>query len=423
MTGGTGFDEGRSSDFPCDDNSAAAILRRLKIASRPQAVEESVTLAISARAAALRAEGVDVLSLAAGEPDFAPAPSLEAAAHAFLESGVGRYTATSGTPELRALLAKATQTGCDQELTSDNILVTAGTKPAIHIALLALVEPGDEVVVLAPYWVSYPHIVRLAGGVPRIFPCSADDGFVPDFGDLERELARPECRALIVNSPNNPTGRVYSSEVLRALHDLCREHDVTILSDEIYAEVTDADTDRVPSPSAFDTGLERTIVLDGLSKSHAVPGWRLGWMIGPPHLIAAAGKLQSQLLGNACAIAQAAAMSAFTDESRAATRSMVAAIVERRSHFSKGLEWLPEFELLEPMGAFYAFPAVHDVLARLGIDDTALASRLLVEARVAIVPGTAFGAPGHLRFSLTRGIDVIDEALHRVRAWLDDHLP
>ncbi len=396
---------------------------RLKIATRPSNVTESITLAISAQAAALRALGHDVISLAAGEPDFEPVDAVRCAASAFLERRDGRYTATSGTHEARDAIARFAAASCGLDVKPENVLVTAGTKPAIHIALLTLLEPGDEVLVLAPYWVSYPDIVHLAGGVARILVGDAARGFAPDFAAVERALTPPRRRALGINSPNTPTGRILTAEELATLHLLARKHEVTILSDEIYASVCTPDLERAPSPADHDIGLEQTLVFDGLSKSHAIPGWRLGWMLGPRDFVAAAGRLQSHLLGNASSIAQAAAACAFTDETRASLRRMVTEISARRELFVQATRELRGFSLAVPEGAFYAFPNVQALQDRLGINDEDLASRLLREASVAIVPGSAFGVPGHLRFSLTRDRATIDEAVRRLRVWIDENLP
>lgn len=393
----------------------------VKRASRLDSISESVTLSIAARAARLRAAGEDIVSLAAGEPDFPPPVALRDAAHRWIDSGNGRYTPTSGRPELRSLLASVAQTQLGLELGASNVLVSAGTKPALSVALLGLLEPGDEVVVLAPYWVSYPDLVRLAGGVPRFVTSTEADGFAPDPASIAREVARPRCRALILNSPNNPTGRVWSAADVERLVDTCRKHGVTILSDEIYSKL--AFGREVVSPAAFDPKLETTLVFDGLSKSHAIPGWRLGWVLGPESFIAAMASVQSQILGNACSISQEAALSAFEAGALEETRAMVLEFTARRDHISALLADLPGFTLHRPEGAFYALPGVGRVLELTGTNDVQLAERILHEAKVAIVPGSAFGAPGHLRFSFAANRTSIDEAIRRLRAWLDTHAP
>lgn len=374
-----------------------------------------MTLAIAARAAELRASGADVISLAAGQPDFSPPAALRHAAKDWIEGGDGRYTNTSGMPELRSILAQqASERGL--ELGPENVLVGSGTKPLLFQALAALLEPGDEVLVLAPYWVSYPAIVRLAGGVPRLLSADESDSFRPDPEALEREFARPRLRAAFFNSPNNPTGRVADRDEVESLMGLARTHGVTILSDEIYRTITYDGA--AASPADCDRELDATLVFDGLSKSHAVPGWRMGWTFGPADMIAAMGKIQSQIHGNPSSIPQAAAKRAFDADTLGETRAMVEEFHARRDYVVQRLSEIDDLTLIAPRGAFYALPGVHRILERRGIDDVQLCKALLDECGVALVPGSAFGASGHVRMSFAASQSQLEVAFDRIR----DHL-
>lgn len=381
-------------------------------------MSESVTLAIAARANELRQSGADIISLAAGQPDFAPPTGLRRGAIDWIDSGIGQYTKTSGRKDLLEVLAERARVDRGLQLTHDNVMVGSGTKPVLYQALLTLLEAGDEVLVLAPNWVSYPDIVRLAGGTPRILTATEAMGFRPDPEALAAEFARPRMRAVFFNSPNNPSGRVSAHEEVEALVAAAREHDVTILSDEIYRSISyDGEA---ASPSQFDPGLDSTLVFDGLSKSHAVPGWRLGWVYGPKDFITAIGKVQSQIQGNPSSILQAAACRAFEDETLAETKRMVEEFGARRRFVIERLKALPDVTLFEPGGAFYALPGFARVLERLGCDDVTLCQRLLEDTGVALVPGSAFGTPGHLRLSFAASMEQIETALDRVHAWLSE---
>jgi len=389
----------------------------LHISSRLDAISESKTLAITSRAAELRAEGKDIISLSAGEPDFpTPAPIAEAGIQA-IRDGKTRYTSVPGTPELRKRVAEhlARDYGLDYDW--KEICATASVKAGLTLALLALGEPEDKVILPAPYWVSYPEVVGLSRAIPEVMPCSEANGFLPTVADLEAALSGEGVAGIILNSPSNPSGAVWPESLLQSLIEICAENDCWILSDEIYARVTYDGVSYV-SPAKLPGGKERTIVLNGLSKVYAMTGWRIGYMAAPRELIQAVTALQSHALGNPPTISQYAAMEALSDRGVDYPNEMLAAFTERRAWLGGALQKLPGFTLNMPQGAFYMFPGVHAILEAHGIDDIELAGILLDEAGVALVPGSAFGAPGHIRVSFAASMEKIQEAVRRIEEWL-----
>ncbi len=389
----------------------------MHISSRLDAISESKTLAITSRAAELRAEGKDIISLSAGEPDFAtPEPVAEAGIRAIRE-GKTRYTSVPGMPELRKRVTEHLARDFQLDYDWKEVCITASVKAGLSLALLALAEPGDKVVLPAPYWVSYPEVVGLSRACPEILQCSDANGFIPTVPQLEAALSAEGVRGFILNSPSNPSGAVWSESQLTALVEICAANDVWILSDEIYARVT---YEGVPSisPANIPGGKERTIVLNGLSKVYAMTGWRIGYVAAPRELIQAITALQSHALGNPPTISQYAAMEAFSERGVDYPAPMLEAFTERRAWLCQALQNLPGFTLNRPMGAFYVFPGVQAILEERGIDALELARLLLDEAGVAVVPGTAFGAPGHIRLSFAASLEQIQEAMRPIEEWL-----
>ncbi|EAR51778.1 aspartate aminotransferase [Oceanicola granulosus HTCC2516] len=375
-------------------------------AERLAGIEISEIVQLSERAAELRRAGQDVVALTTGEPDFPTPPHVVAAAHAAAEAGQTRYPPTAGTPELRAAIAR--QAGAE----AAEVLVSTGAKQVLANAMLATLDPGDEVLIPAPFWTSYGDIVALAGGRPVRLPCPAADGFKLRPEALAAAIT-PRTRWLMLNSPSNPTGAVYGPGELAALAAVLADHpQVWVLSDEIYSHLA-----YVPAPSLRDAapGLaERTLVVDGVSKAFAMTGWRLGWGIGPRALIGAMAAVQGQVTSGACSISQAAALAALTGpqellaDRRAAFRA-------RRDRVCAALAAIPGISCVPPDGAFYAFPDVTGLILGGGFaDDAALCRWLLDEVGLALVPGRAFGMPGHVRLSFAYAEREIDDALDRL---------
>lgn len=399
--------------------------KSLRLSDRARALKPSATMALDAKAKALRRTGVPVISLAVGEPDFDTPPLIKAAAVEALGKGATKYAEPAGIPELRAAVADKLKR--DQGLTYDpaQVLVTTGAKQAIYNALMVLAGPGDEVLIPAPYWVSYPDMVGLTGATP--VAVAWGEGFQPDLKDLERKIT-PRTRVLLLNTPSNPTGALYPRATLEKAAALAQKHDLAILSDEIYEKLVFGGASHVSVAQVSPDAQARTILVNGCSKSYAMTGWRLGYAAGPQDVIAAMTKLQSQSSSCVTTFVQWAAVKALA-EGEASIPPMVKAFDARRKAVHERVSRWPGVKVNEPLGAYYVFP---DLSALLGKrldgqgepvkDDLALSELLLNEAKVAVVPGTPFGAPGHLRLStaasmetLVKACDAIDAVLRRLR--------
>ncbi len=392
-----------------------------RLSARVRALAPSATVAVAQRARRLRAEGVDVLSFSLGEPDFdTPEHILEAAERAMREGRVGRYTPVGGIPPLREAIVEtsAVRRGGQRHAPSE-VVVSVGAKHALFNLSLALFEPGDEVLIPTPAWVSYPAQVRFAGAEPKLLPTTPQTGFrlLPE--QLEAAIG-PRSRALILCSPSNPTGAAYDAEALAALAEVLRRHPgLWIVVDEIYGElVYDGFEQRSLLQVAPDLR-ERLVVVDGVSKTYAMTGWRIGWVLAPERLARAVEKVQGQSTTNPTAVAQYAALAALTGP-REPVERMRAAFAERRRRVVEGLGSLPGVRCRCPEGAFYAFPDVSELFGRRPPggepieDDVRLATWLLEAARVALVPGTAFEAPGFLRMSYAASLESIEDGLERL---------
>jgi aspartate aminotransferase len=386
----------------------------MRLSDRIGRVQPSPTLAISAKASALKAAGVDVVSFSAGEPDFnTPAPICEAA-KAAIDAGKTKYTPASGVGELRAAIA-ADYAARGREVTAAQTLVSVGGKHSLYNASQVLFQPGDKVIVPAPYWVSYPAQILLAGAEPVILDCAAEAGFKLTPDQLSAALADEAVNAIILCSPSNPTGSVYTAEELAALGEVLLAHErVRVLFDAIYDRLYYGGA-IAPDLVATVPGLdERTITFNGFSKTYAMTGWRLGYAIGPEAVIAAMGKLQSQSTSNPTSFAQYGAIEAL-EMGEEAIAGMRETFRGRRDLLVGLLNEVPGVTCSMPEGAFYAFPDFNAHIGERFEDDLALAGFLLEEAKVALVPGSAFGAPGFMRLSYATGEDLITEGVKRIR--------
>lgn len=390
----------------------------MKLAARLSAVVPSATLAINARAQELRAKGVDVISFGAGEPDFDTPENIREAGRRAIAEGKTRYTPVSGIPELRRLIAETSTASRGVIARPENVTVTVGAKGALFNLALALFEDGDEVVVPTPCWVSYPEQVRLTGASPIFVPTSLESGWKVRPEALAAALS-PRTKAVVLCSPSNPTGAAYNEDELRALAEVLRPHDCWIVTDEIYgALVYDGFAQRSIVTVAPDL-IDRTVIIDGASKTFAMTGWRVGWSIAPTPLARAMDTIQGQGATSTATFCQWAALEALRSPPTELAR-MRALFEERRDRLVRGLRGLPGVRCGLPEGAFYAFP---DVSAWLGRrtpmdkelrDDADIAAWLLDATHVAVVPGSAFYAPGHLRLSYAVSLPNIDEALRRI---------
>jgi len=395
----------------------------LKTASRLDAIKPSITMAVTAKAGRLKAQGVDVISFGAGEPDFdTPDHIKRAACDALAGPGVGRYTEVGGLIRLREAVARVLGDVHGVSLAPDQVLVSCGAKHSLYNLFCALLDPGDEVLIPAPYWVSYPDMVMLAGGTPVIVPTSPDDDFTVR-ADALRAHVTPRTRAVVLNTPSNPTGAVYSPAQIQALAEVVVEKNLLVVSDDIYRSLVYGDTPYASIASVGPEVAARTILIDGVSKSYAMTGWRIGYAAGPASVIKAMAKIQGQSTSNPSHVAQIAALAALTGPQDCLV-AMRKAFDERRRTMVELLRAIPGVACREPHGAFYAFP---DLGAFLGAhfpdgrhiaDDAALCDWLVDHARVAVVPGSGFGAPGHVRLSYACSMENLREGVGRLRAAL-----
>jgi len=390
-------------------------LDRITLSSRVQRVKPSPTLAVTARVAELRAAGRDIIGLGAGEPDFNTPEHIGAAAIEAIRSGFTRYTAVDGTPDLkRAIIAKFKRdNGLDYA--PEQILVSCGGKQSFFNLCQALLNAGDEVIIPAPYWVSYPDMVRLADGEPVIVRAGVETRFKITPEQLQAAIT-PRTRLFVINSPSNPTGVAYTRAELAALGAVLEQHpQVLVATDDMYEHILWSDEPFSNILDACPDLYPRTIVLNGVSKVYAMTGWRIGYAGGPADLIKAMKKVQSQSTSNPTSISQVAATAAL-DGDQSCIAPMVKAFRERHDFVIGALNALPGVQCLPADGTFYCFPHVQPAIDALdGVaDDVELAEYLIEQAGVALVPGAAFGSPGYLRLSFATGMDVLEEALRRL---------
>lgn len=395
---------------------------RPRVSARLAAIAESATLAVDAKAKALKAAGRPVIGFGAGEPDF-PTPSyiVDAAIAAAKDPVNHRYSPAAGLPAMREAVAAKTLRDSGYEVKPSQVLVTNGGKQAVYQAFAAIVDPGDEVLLPAPYWTTYPEAIRLAGGVPVEVFAGADQGYLVTVEQLEAART-PKTKALLFCSPSNPTGAVYSPEETAAIGRWALEHGIWVITDEIYEHLTYDHAVFTPIVRVVPELADRTIVLNGVAKTYAMTGWRVGWMIGPADVITAATNLQSHLTSNVANVSQRAAIAALTDD-LAAVEEMRYAFDRRRRLIVEMLSTIDGFEVPVPQGAFYVYPSVRGVLGRTirGVTPTTsaeLATLILEQAEVAVVPGEAFGPSGYLRLSYALGDDDLIEGVSRIQALL-----
>ncbi len=389
-----------------------------RIAARAAAVSPSATLTIDAKAKALQAAGERVIGFGAGEPDFpTPVHVVDAAIAACRDPRAHHYTPTPGLPELREAIAAKTRRDSGYEVTAHQVLVTNGGKQAVANAFTVLCDPGDEVLVCAPYWTTYPESIALAGGVPVFVFAGADQGFRVTVDQLEAATT-PRTKALLFVSPSNPTGAVYPKAEIEEIGRWAAERGLWVVTDEIYEHLVYGDAVQHSMPVCVPDLSDRCIVVNGVAKTYAMTGWRVGWMIGPVDTVVAASNVQSHETSNVGNVSQFAALAAVSGDLEAVTE-MRHAFDRRRRTMVEMLRGIPGVGCEEPMGAFYAFPDVRALLGReIGgrrpATSEELAEVCIDVARVAVVPGEAFGAPGYLRLSYAVGDDAMVEGVTRL---------
>ncbi len=390
----------------------------MKLARRLSVIEPSPTLAVSAKAKALKAKGIDVISFGAGEPDFDTPVHIKEAAKKALDAGDTKYTLVEGTIPLRK--AVAAWLGKAHGLTFDvsEIIVSSGAKQSLYNAIHALVDEGDEVVIPTPAWVSYNDIVKLAGGRPVNVPTSADENFSVRVEDVARAIT-PRTKIILVCSPSNPTGAVYDEATLRGLAKLAVEHDIWLMTDDIYRTLLYGDAKFFQPATISPEVRAHTIIIDGVSKAFSMTGWRVGFTAAPKEVVEAMATLQGQSTTHAASMAQAAALAAIEGPTTD-LEMMRQEFDKRRKVMVKGLREIPGVKCVEPKGAFYAFPDLSAFIGKKTPDgkkienDGQLCEYLIEGARVAVVPGSAFGAPGFVRLSYATSMKNVEEGVRRM---------
>ena len=392
--------------------------QRNRTSSRLAAIAESATLAVDAKAKALKAAGENVIGFGAGEPDF-PTPEhiVEAAVRACRDPKFHRYTPAAGLPELREAIAAKTLRDSGFQTTANQVLVTNGGKHAVFTAFAALCDPGDEVIVPAPYWTTYPEAITLAGGVPVVIDTSEETGFRVTIEQLEKALT-PRTKVLLFVSPDNPSGAVYPPEEVKAIGEWAVAKGVWVITDEIYEHLTYGPHRFASMPTLVPDLADQCVIVNGVAKTYAMTGWRVGWMIGPSDVMKASINFQSHATSNVSNVAQVAALAAVSGDLSAV--AMMRESFERRGRtMHKMLSAIPGVTCIEPQGAFYCYPNVTGLLGRsfngkVAGNSMELADIVLSEAKVAFVPGEAFGSPGYARFSFALGDADLEEGIKRI---------
>ncbi len=391
----------------------------MQLSRRVQNIKPSPTLAVAAKAAKLKAEGKDIIGLGVGEPDFDTPQHIKDAGIAAIHAGFTKYTAVGGTPSLKKAVVDKFKRENGLEYAANQVLVSCGGKQSFYNLAQAYLNPGDEVVIPAPYWVSYPDMVILADAVPVIVDAGIEQGFKISAAQLEAAIT-PKTRMLVINSPSNPSGAVYSRTELAALGEVLRRHpEVLIVSDDMYEHILMTDGEYSNILNACPDLVGQTMVLNGVSKAYAMTGWRIGYAAGPKEIIAAMDNIQSQSTSNPTSISQVAAEAALNGD-QACITPMLAAFRERHRYVVDALNAIPGVSCVDSGGAFYAFPDVSQAITSLHAagklaqaNDMALAERLL-EFGVALVPGSAFGSEGCIRISFATSMDNLKKAIERI---------
>ncbi len=386
----------------------------IHLSHRVQRVRPSPTLAVSALAAKLKAEGRDIISLGTGEPDFDTPRHIRDAAIEAINQGFTRYTQVDGIPSLKKAIIDKLARDNGLKYAPNQILASVGGKQSFYNLAMALLDDGDEVIIPAPYWVSYPDMVLLADGKPVIVEAEQSQGFKLSPAQLEAAIT-PRTKLFVINSPSNPTGVAYTRKELEALGEVLRRHPkVMIATDDMYEKILWADEPFCNIVMACPDLYERTIVLNGVSKAYAMTGWRIGYAAGPIKLINAMANVQSQSTSNPTSISQVAAQAAL-EGGDACIKPMIEAFKARHDFVVGALNAIPGVSCLPSQGAFYGFPDVRVIIARMGLkDDVELSNTLLYDAGVAVVPGSAFGAAGHVRLSYATSMEQLEEAMRRM---------
>lgn len=388
----------------------------MKLAARVSQVTPSLTLAIDAKAKAMKRDGIDVCSFSAGEPDFDTPDHIKQAAADALKQGKTRYGPTAGEPLLREAIARKLQRENHLAYHSENIIVTNGGKHSLYNLMMVMIEAGDEVIIPAPYWVSYPEMVKLAGGTPVIVKTTAETGYKITPDQL-RQAITDKTKLFILNSPSNPTGMVYTPDEIRAIAQVIVEQEIYVVSDEIYERLLYDGAEHLSIGAASPEVFERTIISHGFAKAYSMTGWRIGYLAGNVDLIKAVSKIQGHSISNVCTFAQYGAIAAY-EGSQDCVERMRQAFAERRQVIFDGVSAIPKLTCVKPDGAFYLFINI----SQLGMTSLEFCDGLLTEQKVAGIPGIAFDADDHIRFSYATDMTTIERGIDRLAAFVKSRL-
>ena len=389
---------------------------QIKLSNRVQSIKPSATLAITAKAKALRAEGKAIIGLGAGEPDFDTPDHIKNAAIKAINDGFTKYTAVGGTPELKQAVCDKFKRDNSLHYTPDQVLVSSGGKQSFYNLCQAYLNDGDEVIIPAPYWVSYPDMVILGGGKPVILSTGIEEGFKISPEQLKAAIT-DKTRLMVLNTPSNPTGVAYSHADLKAIGDVFKDYpDIIIASDDMYEHIVWSDEPFCTIAEVCPELYNQTVTMNGVSKAYSMTGWRIGYAAGPANLIAAMTKIQSQSTSNPCSISQAATLEALNGD-QSCIQTMLKAFKERHDYVVAAVNAIPGMQALPSQGAFYTFANMQDLIDQTeGVNnDVELADYILSQAEVALIPGSAFGAPGYMRFSFATSMDNLKEAIGRLQ--------
>ncbi|MBN3927927.1 pyridoxal phosphate-dependent aminotransferase [Nostoc sp. NMS4] len=388
----------------------------MKLAARVSQVTPSLTLAIAAKAKALKAEGIDVCSFSAGEPDFDTPAHIKAAAVKALDEGKTKYGAAAGEPKLREAIAHKLKIDNGLDYKSENVIVTNGGKHSLYNLIVALIDPGDEVIIPAPYWLSYPEMVTLVGGVPVIVSTDATTGYKITPEQLRKAIT-PKTKLFILNSPSNPTGMVYTPDEIKALAQVVVDADIFVVSDEIYEKILYDGAEHISIGSLGKEIFDRTLISNGFAKAYSMTGWRLGYLAGPVEIIKAASTIQGHSTSNVCTFAQYGAIAAL-QSSQDCVEEMRQAFAKRRQVMLDRLNAIPGLSTAKPDGAFYLFPDI----SKTGLKSLEFCDALLGEHQVAVIPGIAFGADDNIRLSYATDMATIEKGMDRLEKFVKSRI-
>ena len=380
----------------------------IKLAARVGEVPPSITLAIAAKAKAMKAEGIDVCSLSTGEPDFDTPEHVKAAAKQALDEGKTKYGPVTGEPQLKAAIARKLRDDNNLNYQPENIIVTNGGKHSLYNLMMALIDPGDEVIIPAPYWLSYPEMVKLASGKPVIVRTDASTGYKITPEQLSRAIT-PKTKLFVLNSPSNPTGMVYTLAEIKALAEVIVDRDILVVADEIYEKIIYDGAQHVSIGSLGQEIFDRTLISSGFAKAYSMTGWRIGYLAGPIELIKATSTIQGHSTSNVCTFAQYGAIAAL-ESSQESVEKMRQAFAERRQVIFELLDAVPGISCIKPDGAFYMFVNI----SKTGMNSLEFCDAFLEQQQVAVIPGIAFGADDHIRLSYATDLGTIKRAVERL---------